>query len=441
MEEIKRMYVIQQVVVRKMTATEAGKHLRLSIRQVRRLVVKFREKGAEGLIHGNRGRPAQNRVADAVRIKIQELAEEEYKDYNDCYFTEELKDEYGLQVSRSTVRRIRREIGQKSPRKYHPARHHSRRVRKSKTGLLLQADGSRHDWLEGRGPMMTLVGYIDDASNEVLGARFRAEEDAAGYFMGLRDICQLRGIPAGVYVDRHTIFQSPRKATLEQELAGEKPKSQFGRLLDELGIELIIAHSPQAKGRVERLWGTLQDRLVKVLRKAGASNLEEANQVLQKYLPGFNQRFSVKPQEDETAYVPWPQELQVEDFFCFKFWRTVANDNTIALDGHRLQIPPGEGKTSYAHKQVEVRQHLDGHLEIRYQNQCLASFEPANEQAVRVKKFTPAPGQIAQAKPTPEVKHIKHGQPPIYKPAANHPWRQFQPKQSNREKDEQELSK
>jgi hypothetical protein len=170
--------------------------------------------------------------------------------------------------------------GQKSPRKRRSSRYRRRRERKARAGMLLQGDGSRHDWLEGRGPWLTLVGYIDDATSEVCGASFRAEEDAAGYFLGLQAIGRERGIPAAVYVDQHTIFQSPAKPTLEQQLNGQQPKSQFGRLADELGIELIIAHSPQAKGRVERLWGTLQDRLVKALRKAGASNLAEANQVL-----------------------------------------------------------------------------------------------------------------------------------------------------------------
>jgi len=363
MNEIKKLYVVQQVEDKKLTGSEAAQHLKLSLRQVRRLVAKYREKGAAGLMHGNRGRSANNRIDESVRVKIQARAEEEYQDYNDSHFTEELVEEHGVVVSRSTVRRIRRAIGQKSPRTHRSPRHRSRRERKPKAGMLLQADGSRHDWLEGRGPWLTLVGYIDDASNEVQGALFREEEDAAGYFLGLRDVCLRRGIPAGVYADRHTIFQSPSKATIEQELAGEQPKSQFGRLLKELGIELIPAQSPQAKGRVERLWGTLQDRLVKALRKAGASSLDEANQVLKTYLPKFNQRFRVEPAQSETVYVPWPKEFRAEDFFCFKHGRTVTNDNTLPFNGHRLQIPPGPKNSSYARKRVEVRQHLDGQLD------------------------------------------------------------------------------
>lgn len=184
MDEIKRVYVLQQVEERKVSGREAAQRLGISIRQVRRLLVKYRREGASGLAHGNRGRAPKNRVNGEVRKKIQELSEEEYKDYNDSHFTEELAGEHGLVLSRSTVRRIRREAGQKSPRKRRAPRHRSWRERKEKAGMLLQTDGSRHDWLEGRGPYLTLIGYIDDASGELLGAVFRAEEDAAGYFLG-----------------------------------------------------------------------------------------------------------------------------------------------------------------------------------------------------------------------------------------------------------------
>jgi hypothetical protein len=257
-----------------------------------------------------------------------------------------------------------------------------------------------------------------------LGARFREEEDAAGYFLGLQDICLRAGMPAAVYADRHTIFQSPTKATLEQELAGEQPKSQYGRLLDELGIQLIAAQSPQAKGRVERLWGTLQDRLVKALRKAQANNLEQANQVLKSFLPKFNTRFQVAPAQIQSGYLPWPKEYRAKDFFCFKHTRTVTNDNTFPFDGHRFQIPPGPKRRSYAQAKVDVRQHLDGQLEVLYQGQSLVTFTPADQRAVRVEKFSPAAGQEAPEKipeTPPGLKQPKERKP--YKPAEEHPWR------------------
>lgn len=424
MNEIRRLYVMQQIADKQLTGPQAAELLGLSLRQIRRLIAKFREQGAPGLVHGNRGKAPNNRIDEAQRARIWELAEERYKDYNDSHFTEELEEKHGLKVSRSTVRRIRRKNNQPSPRKRRSPRHRSRRERKPQAGMLLQTDGSRHDWLEGRGPWLTLIAYIDDATNQVSGASFRDEEDAAGYFLGLEEICLTQGIPAAIYADQHTIFQSPAKATIEQELAAEQPRSQLGRLLDELGIELIAAHSAQAKGRVERLWETFQDRLVKALREAGAANREEANQVLALFLPPFNRRFQRQPAQAETAYVPWPKEYRPQDFFCFKHIRTVANDNTISFDGHRLQIPPGPQRRSYARAKVDVWQHLDGRLEVRYQGQSLITFEPADKQPVRVQKFNPAPGQEVPEKKPSQQKAVK--KPKVrtpYKPAADHPWR------------------
>lgn len=424
MKEIKRLYVMQQIVDQQLTGAQAAQLLGLSLRQIRRLIAKYREQGAPGLVHGNRGKAPNNRLAEALRAQIWELAKEPFKDYNDSHFTEELAEKYGLKASRSTVRRIRREHHQPTPRKHRSPRYRSRRERRAQAGMLLQTDGSRHDWLEGRGPWLTLIAYIDDATNQVSGASFRDEEDAAGYFLGLQEICLTQGIPAAIYADQHTIFQSPAKATLAQELAGEQPRSQFGRLLDELGIELIAARSPQAKGRVERLWDTLQDRLVKALREAGAANRETANQVLQSFLPKFNQRFQVKPAEAGTAYVPWPKEYRTQNFFCFKHTRTVTNDHTISFDGHPLQLPPGPQHKSYAKAKVDVWQHLDGRLEVRHQEQTLASFAPADERPVRIQKFAPAPGQEAPKKQSDELPAAK--QPKVrkpYQPAADHPWR------------------
>jgi transposase len=442
MNEIKRVYVLQQVQDHQLTGRQAAERLGISLRQVRRLIAKYRELGAPGLVHGNRGRAPHNSLDKTLRARIRELAQEDYKDYNDSHFTEELAEQHGLVVSRSSVRRIRRDAGQKSPRKRRSPRHRSRRQRREQAGMLLQTDGSRHDWLEGRGAWLTLIAYIDDATNQVSGATFRDEEDAAGYFLGLREICLTLGIPAAIYADQHTIFQSPTKATLEQELAGVEPKSQLGRLLDELGIKLIAARSPQAKGRIERLWETFQDRLVKALRKAGASNREEANQVLASFLPKFNQRFGVEPAQAGTAFLPWPKEYRPEDFFCFKHIRTVTNDNTIPFDGHRLQIPPSPHRTSFAKAKVDVLQHLDGHLEVRYQGHSLVTFQPAPDEPLRVKKFKPAPGQVCSQPKRPEERpHPASGVRVPYKPAANHPWRRYGLHLKERHKDGQEIAK
>jgi hypothetical protein len=348
-----------------------------------------------------------------------------YPDYNDCHLTEVLAEEHEVDLSRSTVRRIRHAAGLRSPRKRRAPRHRSHRERYPRRGLLLQIDGSHHAWLEGRGPQLVLIAAVDDATGEVPFALFREQEDAAGYFRLLREIAQRQGLPLALYADRHTLFQSPKKLTLEQQLAGERPRSQFGRLVDELGIELIPAYSPQAKGRIERLFGTLQDRLVKELRRARATTLEHADQRLVDFLPRFNARFAQEPSQPEPAYRSWPPELDPDSVFCFKHPRTVANDNTIGFDGHRFQIPADRTRGTYAHCQVELRQHLDGRLSSWYQGRQLFCFDPAENGPPRVGKITPLEPpprrQAERKKAQPNPPKSKSTQP--WKPPADHPWR------------------
>lgn len=295
--------------------------------------------------------------------------------------------------------------------------------------MLLQIDGSDHEWLEGRGPRLTLLAAIDDATGELPFALFRMQEDAAGYFILLRNIAEKDGLPLALYADRHTIFRSPKQATVEQELAGERPRSQFGRLVDELGIELIPSYSPQGRGRVERLFGTLQDRLVKELRRSGAETLEEANQALDAFLPRFNARFAQRPADPQPAFLPWPEGLNPEHLFCFKHQRTVRNDHTVSFAGAHLQIPPNRQRTNYARCRVELRQHMDGQLSIWYQGYELARFEPEQPGPPRVGQFTPKT-QHVEVPPAASISEnaqkikpetAKGIQP--WKPPADHPWR------------------
>lgn len=427
-KEQKRLKVIAEVDAGRMIGKEAAEMVGLSLRQTRRLIAAYRKDGAAGLSHGNRGRPSPRKIREEVRDEIVRLARSQYQDYNDCHFTEKLAEKHGIEVSRSTVRRLRRSLGESSPRKRRAPRHRSRRERYPRPGMLLQLDGSPHDWLEGRGPRLALIAAIDDATNEIPFALFREVEDAAGYFELIQRISQTHGLPLAVYADRHTIFQSPAKATLEQEVAGQRRRSQFGRLMDELAIELIEAHSPQAKGRIERLFGTFQDRLVKELREAGATNRTEANQALWRYLPHFNARFSVAQAEAGSAYRPWPADLDPERHFCFKYWRTVNGDNTISFSGHALPIPPDDQRSSYRRARVEVHQRLDGSLAIEYQGRKLATFQPVSDEPVRVGEFTPAPF----AKPDPPVRPALRPAPEPtrprqvrYQPTLNHPWRRY----------------
>ncbi len=423
-EEQKRLSLVTEVDARRATAREGAGLLGMSTRQFRRLMAAFRKEGAAGLVHGNRGRTSPRRTLEETCQAVWSLARGGYSDYNDTHFTEKLAEVHGIKLSRSTVRRLRRAIGQVSPRKRRAPRHRKRRERYPQAGMLLQVDGSPHDWLEGRGPDLVLMAAIDDATGQVPYALFREEEDAAGYFQLMLEISRSHGLPQAVYSDRHTIFQSPKKATLEQKLAGEHPRSQFGRLMDELAIELIEALSPQAKGRIERLFETLQDRLIKELREANASTLQEANQALIAYLPKFNVRFGVEPAHEGSAYRSWPADLEREQVFCFKHRRTVSNDNTISFDGHRLQIPPSADRPSYVRAQVEIQQRLNGSLAICYQGQTLVVYQPANHGPVRVGEFTPVKHTetVAQFLPKEKPAPVAKVRQP-HKPAADHPWR------------------
>ena len=215
--------------------------------------------------------------------------------------------------------------------------------------MLLQVDGSRHDWLEGRGPYLTLIGGIDDATGLVPWACFRGQEDAQGYFQLFREVVRRRGIPMAVYSDQHSIFYSTKKTpTLEEQLTGRRTPTQVGRLLEELGVRWIRARSPQAKGRVERLWGTFQDRLTSELRLAGASTQEQASVVLERYLSRHNRRFTVPPADPTPAWLTWPRGRSLHDVFCFKYQRHVANDNTVRLGSLVIDIPPNRQRISHA---------------------------------------------------------------------------------------------
>ena len=436
--ERKRIHVLQELNAKRLTAREAAEQLGLTLRHVRRLLHRYRVEGEVSLAHGNRGQASPKRLDERTRAKILKLAQTEYADYNDCHLTEKLNGTpYELDVSRSTVRRVRRAAGLGSPRKRRAPQHRQRRARRPQAGMLLQADGSRHAWLEGRGPELSLIGYIDDATSQVVWAHFQEAEDAAGYVLGLRDICLTYGLPQAVYVDRHSIFR-PTKPIPEDELLDEPPVSQFGRILQELGIELILAQSPQAKGRIERLWGTLQDRLVKALREAKATTELQANEVLAQFLPHHNARFAIASAEPTSAYIPWLSTTSPDDYFCFKHQRRVANDNTISFAGHRLQLPPTPQRATFAKVQVEVRHQLDGRLEILYQRQRVVVFQPASTTPVRVKQFDPPP----EAMPTPAPKLPPPAAKPAtprapVRPAPDHPWyAPLTPKAAAKRKDE-----
>lgn len=423
--------VLNGVEVGKVAVREAAEVLGLSLRHVRRILAAYRREGAAALAHGNRGRKPHNALNDDLKKRVLELGQSTYAGCNTQHFTELLSEPEGITISRSSVRLILLQAGIRSPRRRRPPKHRSRRERYTQRGMLLQIDGSDHDWLQGRGPRLTLVGAIDDATGEVPYALFRDEEDAQGYILLLRQIVAEHGIPQALYHDRHGIFERSSKEpeTVEEQLEGKRRPTQFGRVMEELGIVSIHSLSPQARGRIERLWGTFQDRLVSELRLAGASNREETNKVLWDFLPRHNQRFAIPPAEPGSAYREPPEDFNPDEVFCFKYQRTVGRDNVVRFGEHRLQIMPTNGRLSYVKARVEVHERMDGSLAVYYKGQCLATKPaPAEAPVLRARSMERvAPGTIDYREPSiisAITRKTSEPQAPRYtNPGPNHPWR------------------
>jgi len=358
----KRLDAVERIGRGALTSGEAAEVLGLSKRQVRRLRRAVERRGANGVVHGNTGRAPKHRIGEEVRERIIELRGKKYAGFNDQHFTEKLCEVEGLEISRASVQRLLRGAGIGPPRRRRAPKHRRRRERKPQAGLMILWDGSRHEWLEERGPMLCLMGAIDDASGELLpGAHFVEQECAAGYLRVLKAIVQHKGLPWSAYMDRHgSLRRNDEYWTLEEELRGVQEPTQVGRALQALEIEVIYALSPQAKGRVERLWGTLQDRLVSELRLAGASTVEEANAVLEAFRADHNRRFAISPADSTPAWRRLARRTELERICSFRYQATVLNDNTVRLAGMVIDIPPGPRKRSYAGVRVEVHQFLDG---------------------------------------------------------------------------------
>ena len=373
MREKNKIEVMQHVMDGTLEVDKAGRVLNRSVRQIYRMLKSLRGKGLEGLIHGNKGKTSPRKIKKAIRKKITELARGRLKDINDTHLAEILLREEKIKLSRMSVRRILRGAGIAAKLKRRSPKHRSRRERKESFGTMLQIDGSPHDWLEGRGPYLTLVGAIDDATGHVW-ARFEESETTWGYLNLMREVIESEGLPLALYSDRHSIFYVLREPTIVEQLQNSRPLTQFGRAMEELGIGLSKAYSPQAKGRIERLWRTFQDRLVVELRLKGIKTKEEAQAFLEVFLKEHNRRFIVSPRKQESVFRQVPKASTLDHILCLKETRTVNNDHTISFEGLVLQIPPGKKYWSIARQKVQVLQLKDGSVEIVHKQQRVAWF-------------------------------------------------------------------
>lgn len=415
-----------EVEAGKWSAEQAAEVLGLSIRHVWRLKARYEEEGAAAFMHGNRGRRSPGRIEEAIRSRVRELLTNQYAGCNDHHLAELLALREGIVLSRKSVERIRRGAGLKPARRRRPPKHRQRRDRMPQEGILLQVDGSPHHWFGPGQPRCTLLAAIDDATGAVVAALFREQEDAQGYFLLLKQVLKAKGIPLDLYHDRHSIFQVNLKRpwTIEEELQGRQEPTQFGRALEELGITAIAAHSPQAKGRVERLWGTLQDRLVQELRLAGITELKAGNRFLYEYFKRFNARFAIGAEEPGKAYRPLDANLDLGRILSFRYERVVAMDNTVRLEGRLIQVPPGPKRRSYAGVHVWVHEFLDGSLGVWYQDRWLARTSSRGDVSVRARKRRPAlpqrPERLPEARPEPAPAQA-------VPTMTGHPWRRWNP--------------
>lgn len=373
MRDEKRLEIIHRVFRSELTVNQAALVMGLSERQCYRVKARVGKAGAQGVVHGNRGRACKRKIKEKVVKRIVELAKGKYQGFNDHHLTEKLEEQEKIKLSREKVRRILRADGIASPKKRRGIKHRSRRERRAAEGMMLQVDGSPHDWLQGRGPRMCLIGAIDDATGKVMEAFFAQAESSWGYFHLFSEIFKQHGLPQAIYTDCHSVFWTDREPTIEEQLINKKPTTEVGRGLEDLGVTLILAHSPQAKGRIERLWNTFQDRLVSELRLAKAKTVEQATAVLNRYLPVHNHKFA-KPAQAQPAWRK-VNSLQIEQALCFKQQRTVAKDNTVTFEGTVLQIPKRSPFRSYANKRIDVHVLLDGAVEFFYKKEKIASFD------------------------------------------------------------------
>jgi transposase len=392
-KELTRLHVVQKVIQGDLAQVDAARMLGVSDRQVRRWVRRVEREGEAGVIHRSRGERSNRAYTETLKQRVVTVYRRRYGDFGPTLFVEKLEEREGIELGRETVRRWLVEAGAWAGARQRQ-RHHRWRERKRYAGEMVQIDGSHHDWLEGRGPKLVLMSHVDDATGRVL-ARFYEYEGTMPAMESFRRYVRAFGLPVSVYLDNHTTYKSPAEPTLEERLAGRRPKSEFERALEELGVEVIHAHSPQARGRVERTFRTFQDRLVKEMRLSGITTMEAANAFLETYLPVYNRRFAREAAGDVHRARPASNDL--DRVLSIQTLRRVRNDGTVM---HRCTFY--EILEPVRPKSVLIEERLDGSLVISHRGRRL-KYQRVDGPKPRVAPSQAVRRTRAQARPAPST--------------------------------------
>lgn len=357
MRETVRYGVIQALLEKKINNKEAALALGLSMRQLQRIKKQVAQRGPEGIHHGNKGRRPSHSFSIEKKEKVVQLAKVRYFDFNFSHLSEILDEEEGVKINRETLRQWLRPLGFGGKVRKQP-HHRKRRKRSSREGALLFLDGSPHLWF-GTEPS-TLILATDDATGKPLYGLFQKEEDLNGCLLVCIEVCRIYGLPAGFYLDRASQFTTTRHGGIHIAQSDQKP-TQFERAMKELGIGLLFAHSPQARGRGERINGTFQDRLLSELRLRGINNTQDATAYLnQIFIPRYCRRFGVEPEDTISAWRSPPHEADIRNILCKRCQRTVKNDNTVSVDGQIIQLLPTRSRPHFVRAKIAVNQWVDG---------------------------------------------------------------------------------
>lgn len=363
--ELTRFDVLQRVERGELRVDDAAASLSLCPRQIYRLLSRFRADGVAGLVSRKRGRPSNRRFSDAYRDRVVTIVRERYADFGPTLACEYLAEQHGITLSRETLRQMLMAAGVWKAKVARRARLHQSRYRRECRGELVQVDGSDHDWFEGRGPRCTLLVYIDDATSELMHLEMAESESAFSYMRATRSYLERHGKPMAFYSDKHSVFRN-NNATADSD-----GMTHLGRALDKLGVEIICANSPQAKGRVERANGTLQDRLVKAMRLAGISSIADANAFLPSYVARHNARFACAPADPRDVHRPLAAHENVEAEMVWREERTVTVSLALHFNKAMFILEPTPLARSLARKRVHVCEYPDGRIEVRHNERVL----------------------------------------------------------------------